>query len=44
MNNSQKVYDLGYSLWYDNIQRKLLENGELAGMIEQARKKERQVP
>ena len=34
MNNSQKVYELGYSLWYDNIQRKLLENGELAGMIE----------
>lgn len=34
MNNSQKVYELGYSLWYDNIQRKLLENGQLAGMIE----------
>ncbi len=34
MNKSQKVYELGYSLWYDNIQRKLLENGELAGMIE----------
>ena len=25
---------LGQSLWYDNIQRKLLENGELAAMIE----------
>lgn len=33
MNNSQKVYELGQSIWYDNIQRKLLENGELAGMI-----------
>jgi transaldolase len=25
---------LGQSIWYDNIQRKLLENGELAAMIE----------
>jgi transaldolase len=25
---------LGQSLWYDNIQRQLLENGELAAMIE----------
>lgn len=25
---------LGQSLWYDNIQRRLLENGELAAMIE----------
>lgn len=33
MNNSQKAYELGQSIWYDNIQRKLLENGELAGMI-----------
>jgi transaldolase len=24
---------LGQSLWYDNIQRRLLENGEMAGMI-----------
>jgi transaldolase / glucose-6-phosphate isomerase len=24
---------LGQSIWYDNIQRRLLENGELAGMI-----------
>jgi transaldolase len=32
-NNSQKVYELGQSLWYDNIERRLLENGELAGMI-----------
>jgi len=33
MNNSQKAYQLGQSIWYDNIQRKLLENGELSGMI-----------
>ncbi len=32
--NSQKVYQLGQSIWYDNIQRRLLENGEMAGMIE----------
>jgi transaldolase len=25
---------LGQSLWYDNIQRRLLENGELAALIE----------
>ena len=24
---------LGQSLWYDNIQRRLIENGELAAMI-----------
>ena len=24
---------MGQSLWYDNIQRRLLENGEMAGMI-----------
>src|ERR1035437_6313318 len=29
----QKLYSLGQSLWYDNIQRRLLENGELAAMI-----------
>ncbi|MEJ2511714.1 MAG: transaldolase [Anaerolineales bacterium] len=33
MNNSQKVFQLGQSIWYDNIQRKLLENGELSRMI-----------
>ncbi len=33
MNNSQKAFGLGQSIWYDNIQRKLLENGALAGMI-----------
>ena len=30
----KKITSLGQSLWYDNIQRKLLENGELQGMIE----------
>jgi len=29
-----KLTALGQSIWYDNIQRKLLENGELEGMIE----------
>ncbi|KAA3648683.1 MAG: transaldolase [Chloroflexi bacterium] len=28
------VYELGQSLWYDNIERRLLENGELAAMID----------
>ena len=30
---TQKLNSLGQSLWYDNIQRRLLENGELAAMI-----------
>ena len=30
----QKLTILGQSLWYDNIQRRMLENGELAAMIE----------
>ncbi len=30
----QKLTALGQSIWYDNIQRRLLENGELAGMID----------
>jgi len=34
MNNSQKAFRLGQSIWYDNIQRRLLKNGELARMIE----------
>ncbi len=33
MNPIQKLTSLGQSLWYDNIQRKLLKNGELAAMI-----------
>ncbi len=30
----QKIQQAGQSLWYDNIQRRLLENGAMAGMIE----------
>ena len=30
----EQLTKLGQSIWYDNIQRKLLENGELAAMIE----------
>ncbi|MEN6408599.1 MAG: transaldolase family protein, partial [Anaerolineaceae bacterium] len=33
MNRIEKLHALGQSLWYDNIQRRLLENGDLAGMI-----------
>jgi transaldolase/glucose-6-phosphate isomerase len=29
----QQLYTLGQSLWYDNIQRRLLESGELANLI-----------
>ena len=34
INPVSKLTSLGQSLWYDNIQRKLLENGELKAMIE----------
>lgn len=34
MNNSQKLFAAGQSIWYDNIQRSSLKNGELAGKIE----------
>ncbi|MEP7136742.1 MAG: bifunctional transaldolase/phosoglucose isomerase [Chloroflexota bacterium] len=34
MNPITKLTQLGQSIWYDNIQRKLLENGELKAMIE----------
>jgi transaldolase/glucose-6-phosphate isomerase len=34
MNPITKLTSLDQSLWYDNIQRKLLENGELKAMIE----------
>jgi transaldolase/glucose-6-phosphate isomerase len=34
MNHLQKLTSLGQSLWYDNIQRKLLETGGLKAMIE----------
>jgi transaldolase/glucose-6-phosphate isomerase len=30
----EKLTELGQSLWYDNIQRRLLENGELKAMID----------
>jgi transaldolase len=34
MNLSQKLFkEAGQSVWYDNIQRKLLKNGEMARMI-----------
>ena len=33
MNTSQQLAQLGQSIWYDNIQRGLLDNGELAGMV-----------
>ena len=31
----EQVHELGQSLWYDNIERSLLENGELARLISQ---------
>ncbi len=34
MNTTLKLHEAGQSVWYDNIQRSLLKNGELAGMIE----------
>jgi transaldolase len=33
MDRIKKLHDLGQSLWYDNIERRLLENGQLAGMV-----------
>jgi transaldolase/glucose-6-phosphate isomerase len=33
MKTTESLYQLGQSVWYDNIQRKLLLNGELAEMI-----------
>jgi len=33
MNLIQHLHSLGQSIWYDNIQRRLLENGEFAAMI-----------
>lgn len=35
MNRIHQLHQLGQSLWYDNIQRSLLENGQLAKLIEQ---------
>ncbi len=34
MNTSQQLHDLGQSIWYDNVERRLLNNGAMAGMIE----------
>ncbi len=34
MNPIATLTSLGQSIWYDNIQRRLLENGELAAMIQ----------
>jgi transaldolase/glucose-6-phosphate isomerase len=34
MNPITKLTQLGQSIWYDNIQRKILENGEFKAMIE----------
>ncbi len=34
MNATLLLLQLGQSVWYDNIQRNLLRNGDLAGMIE----------
>jgi len=34
MDSIQKLHKTGQSLWYDNIQRRSLENGEFAWMIE----------
>lgn len=33
MNAAQKLHELGQSVWYDNISRDLLQNGDLARMI-----------
>ncbi|MBP8863770.1 MAG: transaldolase [Anaerolineae bacterium] len=33
MNTTLQLLEVGQSVWYDNIQRGLLRNGELAGMI-----------
>ena len=34
MNSTQELHAAGQSIWYDNIQRSLLRNGELAGIIQ----------
>ena len=35
MDRLKALQNLGQSIWYDNIQRSLLENGEMAAMINQ---------
>ena len=37
MNPIEKLHSLGQSIWYDNIERRLLSKGDLALMIEQDR-------
>jgi transaldolase len=34
MNATLELLEAGQSIWYDNIERRLLKNGELAGMVE----------
>lgn len=34
MNNSQKAYELGQAIWYDNIHRSQLRSGEMKAMID----------
>jgi transaldolase len=34
MQNTKKLYEMGQSIWYDNIERRLLLNGDLKEMIE----------
>lgn len=34
MNTSEQLHQVGQSIWYDNVERRLLNNGELAGMID----------
>jgi transaldolase len=33
MNSISTLHLLGQSIWYDNIQRRMLDNGDLARMI-----------
>lgn len=33
MNTARQLYQAGQSIWYDNIERRLLKDGQLAGMI-----------
>lgn len=37
MNRSTQLFGLGQSIWYDNIQRKILNNGDLQSWIEQGK-------
>lgn len=37
MNNSAKIYSLGQSIWYDNIQRSLLTNGRMEKWIQEGK-------